>query len=127
MEQPYKDLGSAVWRRVQNRLPPVLDWVAYLGMRLWAPLFLSLDPDEVSPFGMSKTFLKNVPIVIIAGSADRHAPLEDVKELFDRVQSHAKLVVFEGAQHVALDAYNPQLYRTSLLGLLEQRPDSSGQ
>ena len=60
-----------------------------------------------------------MPIVLIAGSADRHAQLDDVTALFNRVQSHAKLVIFEGAVHEALDKNNPQLYRASLFESLE--------
>jgi hypothetical protein len=44
----------------------------------------------------------------------------EVQALFDRVQSHATLVVFEGAAHEALDKNNPELYRTSLFRLLEK-------
>ena len=50
LEQPYKDLKSAVWNRLQHHLPPVLDWVAYGGLRLWSPAFLPVDPDRISPY-----------------------------------------------------------------------------
>ena len=45
LEQPYKDLKSAVWCRVHYHLPPGLDWFAYFGLRLWAPVFLPISPD----------------------------------------------------------------------------------
>jgi hypothetical protein len=35
--------------------------------------------------------------------------------MYVRIQSHAKLVVFEGAQHEDLDRANPTLYRMTLL------------
>ena len=50
LEQPYKDLKSATWNRLQHYLPPVLDWIAYGGLRLWAPVFLPVDPDQLSPY-----------------------------------------------------------------------------
>lgn len=118
LEQPYKDLKSAVWSRLQNHLPPVLDWVAYGGLRLWAPVFFSVDPNQVSPYDHIASIPSSVPVVIITGSADRHARLDDVKAVAGRVQSGAKLVVFEGAAHEALDRNNPKLYRASLLELL---------
>jgi uncharacterized protein len=121
LEQPYKDLNSAVWNRLQHNLPPVFDWAAYAGLRLWATVFLPVDPDRISPCEHIEDIPENVPIVFAGGTADRHAPLAEVRELHDRVQSHARLVVFEGAAHVPLDRYDPELYRTSLFRLLETR------
>lgn len=118
LEQPYKDLKSAVWNRLQRHLPPVLDWVAYGGLRLWSPVFLPVDPDLISPYDRIASIPRNVPVVIVTGSADSHAPLDEVKALASRVPSGAKLVVFEGAKHEALDANSPELYRASLLELL---------
>jgi uncharacterized protein len=119
LEQPYKDLSSAVWNRVHHQLPIGLDWLAYAGLRLWAPVFLGVSPNEIAPYEHIKDIPQNVPIVFAAGSADRHAPLSEVTAIYDRVRLHAKLVVFQGAAHVSLDGYDPQLYRKSLFGLLE--------
>ena len=66
-----------------------------------------------------------MPIVLVTGSADRHARLDEVTALFQRVRSHAKLVVFEGATHEALDRNNPELYRASLFQLLNQRQEGA--
>ena len=121
LEQPYKDLKSAVWCRLQNHLPPILDRVAYGGLRLWAPAFLPVNPDQISPYDHIEAIPPSVPVVIIAGSADRHSRLDDVKAVAGRVRSGAKLVVFEGATHEALDRNNPKLYRASLLELLRNR------
>jgi pimeloyl-ACP methyl ester carboxylesterase len=120
LEQPYKDLESAVWCRLHKHVPCGVDWVAYLGLRLWAPVFLPVSPDEISPYEHVRDIPENVPIVFATGSADRHALLADVTTLHTRVQSHAKLVVFSGATHEALDKNNPQLYRSSLFWLLDQ-------
>ncbi len=118
LEQPYKDLSSAVWHRLQHYLPPVADWAAFTGMRLWGAVLLPVAPEQISPYQHVTQIPPNVPIVFLSGSSDRHAPLADVRALFDRVRSHAKLVVFAGAAHVALDRYDARLYRTSLLELL---------
>jgi uncharacterized protein len=120
LEQPYKDLKSAVWSRLQNHLPPVLDWVAYGGLRIWAPVFLPVDPDRISPCDYVGSVPQNVPVVIVTGSADRHARLDDVKAMAARVKSGAKLVVFEGAAHESLDSRDPKLYRTSLFAWLAE-------
>lgn len=119
LEQPYKDLQSAVWNRLQNRLPPVLDWTAYVGLRLWAPAFLPTDPDRISPLEQIGKIPEDVPVVFVTGSADRHARLGEVEALYHQIKSHALLVVFDGATHEPLDQYDPRLYRTTLLRFLE--------
>jgi uncharacterized protein len=119
LEQPYKDLQSAVWNRLHHHLPPVLDWTAYAGLRLWAPVFLPVAVGQISPYDRITDIPADVPIVLAGGSADRHAPLDEVRLLLQRVESHARIVVFDGATHEALDRNNPRLYRSSLFGLLE--------
>jgi uncharacterized protein len=121
LEQPYKDLDSAVWNRLENHLLPGLDLIAYCGLRLWGPLFLPVKLSELTVYDHIQDIPKSTPIVIITGSADRHARLDDVKALFARVESHAQLVIFDGAEHVALDNYNPELYQETLLKLLDDK------
>jgi pimeloyl-ACP methyl ester carboxylesterase len=115
------DLKSAVWNRMQNHLPPVFDWAAYLGLRLWAPVFLRVDPDQISPYDHLAEIPKTVPVVFITGSADRHARLAEVEAMYRRIESHAQLIVFDGAVHQDLDRYDPRLYRATLLGFLERQ------
>jgi uncharacterized protein len=118
LEQPYKDLRSATWNRLQHNLPPVLDWIAYGGLRLWAPVFLPVDADQLSPYAHIQGIPESVPVVFVTGSADRHAHLDEVTAMYRRIESHAELVVFDGAVHEALDQYDPQLYQTTLFRLL---------
>ena len=40
LESPYRDLETAVWNRTRAYLPPVLDRVAYLGLRVAAAVIL---------------------------------------------------------------------------------------
>jgi uncharacterized protein len=121
LEQPYKDLASAVWNRLQNHLPPVLDSVAYCGMRLWAPAFLPVDPDRISPYNHIAAIPPSVPVVLITGSADRDARPDEVRAMASRVRSGAKLVFFAGAGHEDLNRRDPKLYRASLMELLQSR------
>jgi alpha-beta hydrolase superfamily lysophospholipase len=118
LEQPYRDLPSAAWNRLQNELPSGLDLMAYVGLRLWSFVFLSADVRQHSPHEMITEIPADVPIVIAAGSADRHARIEDVRAVFSQVQSHAKLVVFEGARHQSLYKFDPELYSQATLDFL---------
>lgn len=88
-------------------------------MRLWAPVFLPVDLDQISPSNHIQDIPESVPVVFVTGSADRHAHLEEVTGMYRRIQSHARLVVFDGAQHVNLDQAAPQIYRTALFCLLD--------
>lgn len=121
LEQPYKDLQSAVWNRLQNNLPPVLDWAAYLGLRLWSPVFLPVDPNRISPLEQIAKIPDDVPVLIVTGSADQHARLSDARELFGQIERHAQLIVFDGATHEPLVRYDPQRYESTLLPFLERQ------
>ena len=60
-----------------------------------------------------------MPVVFVTGSADPYARLSEVTAMFQRVQSHAKLIVFNGAGHQPLDRYDQPLFRATILKLLE--------
>ncbi len=49
LEQPYNSLATAAWRRLQQQLPPLCDYVAYAGMRLWTTAFLPVSLESISP------------------------------------------------------------------------------
>jgi pimeloyl-ACP methyl ester carboxylesterase len=118
LSHPYKDLDSAVWNRLHRRLIPGLDWLAYGGMKLWGRVFLPVAPGRICPYDSLQDIPATVPVVFITGSADLHARLAEVTAMYERIQSHAKLVVFEGAGHKPLDRYDRQLFRATLMEFL---------
>lgn len=119
LEQPFPTLDSAVWRRLQSYLPPVLDTTAYLGMRLWAPILLDTPVDQVAPRDHIASIPKGRPICILNGDLDDHLPLADVEDVMAPVRERARLVVFPGAAHVLLDEQNPQQFDRELDVFLE--------
>jgi alpha-beta hydrolase superfamily lysophospholipase len=126
LEEPYKDLQSATWYRLQHALPPVLDHAAYLGLRLWGPAFLSVDPARISPYQRITDIPQDVPVVLLAGSADWRAKAEDVEAMYSRVQSHARFLLFKGAGHENLAGRDRRLYWSNLMELLEHKPGAEG-
>ena len=98
LESPYQDLKTAVWNRVEAALPPVLSHVAYTGLRLVAPVFLP-HLDEISPFQAIAGIPDDVPVLILAGDADRRRAPRRPCALHGRVASHGKLVIVPGADH----------------------------
>ena len=118
LESPYRDLSSATWNRLSHYLPPVADRVAYAGLRLWSPLFLPVDPDRIAPCRAAADVPQSVPVVIVAGSDDERATLDDARSVFEPLASHGKLVVFQGAKHNGCRTCDPELYLRTLLDLV---------
>jgi pimeloyl-ACP methyl ester carboxylesterase len=119
LECPYRDLPSAVRHRTRMYLPWGVEWVAYQGLRLAAPLVLA-DVEKISPLAEISHIPASVPLLILAGDQDRHAPLEDAEALGERVRGNGRLVVFAGAGHMNLDRSDPTLFWQSVLSFLDQ-------
>jgi pimeloyl-ACP methyl ester carboxylesterase len=118
LECPYKDLRTAVWNRLKERLPPVLDAIAYAGLLSVSPLLIS-DVDRISPINEIGKTPSGVPILILAGGKDTRAPLDDARSLAIRVAGHSSLVLFDGADHLQLEQNDPAKYRTTILRFLD--------
>jgi pimeloyl-ACP methyl ester carboxylesterase len=119
LECPYRDLPTAVRNRTRMYLPWGVEWVAYQGLRLAAPLVLA-DVEKISPLAEISHIPPPVPVLILAGDQDRHAPLEDAQALWERVRGHGRLVVVAGAGHMSLDRSDPALFWQSVLSFLDQ-------
>ena len=114
LESPYQDLRGAVWNRVEEALPPVMDLAAYVGLNLVAPVFLP-HLDEISPMTAIADIPADVPVLILAGEADRMARPDEARALHEKVASHARLVFFPGAGHGDLLRAAPDLYTRNVL------------
>ncbi len=114
LESPYQDLKVAVWNRVDIALPPGLSHVAYAGLRTVGPLFLP-HLDQISPVNEISGIPEDVPVLILAGDADRHARLHEARAILAKVASHGNLVVFAGAPHGDLFHSNRDLYERTVL------------
>jgi alpha-beta hydrolase superfamily lysophospholipase len=101
LECPYQDLRTAVRNRTEYFLPIGMDRLAYVGLLTVSPLVLP-DRDKISPVEEIGRIPASTPILIMAGCCDRRARPEEAQALYDRVQTHAQLVLFEGADHLQL-------------------------
>jgi pimeloyl-ACP methyl ester carboxylesterase len=119
LECPYRDLATAVRHRTRMHLPWGVEWLAYQGLRLAAPLVLD-EPEKISPLAAIANIPAAVPILILAGSEDRHAPPQDAEALWERVRAHSRLVIFPGAGHMKLSSSDPTLFWQSVLSFLGQ-------
>ncbi len=114
LESPYQDLKIAVWNRIELRLPPGLSHMAYGGLRLVAPVFLPYM-DEICPAKAIAAIPGDVPVLILAGAADRLARPEEARALHDQVKAHGRLVFVPGAGHGDLLGSAPEFYSRTVL------------
>jgi uncharacterized protein len=118
LESPYRDLATAVWNRLDANLPPVFSHAAYAGMRLWAPVFLPVELDEICPCRHAAGIPAHVPVVVFAGADDRHCRLFEAEAVYDEVRSHGRLITVRGGRHGDLLRTHPAEYRQAVLDLL---------
>ncbi|SIO22403.1 Lysophospholipase, alpha-beta hydrolase superfamily [Singulisphaera sp. GP187] len=114
LESPYEHLRRAVRNRTETALPPLLDWVAYQGLLLASYVVLP-DLDAISPVKSIEGIPPDVPVLILAGGADRKARPQEAKALHRRVKSHGRLILFEKAGHLNFLETDGTRYRRSLI------------
>jgi alpha-beta hydrolase superfamily lysophospholipase len=119
LESPYRDLRTAVWNRVENALPPVLDAIAFRGLLTVAPLVLP-GLDRIAPAQAIGGVPADVPVLILAGGLDRMARPEEARDVFERVRSHGELMLFPEADHLRMPEADPMRYRAAVLGLMDR-------
>lgn len=119
LESPYRDLRTAVWNRVDNALPPPLDWVVYRGLLTVSPLVLP-HLDQISPYESIGHVPADVPILILAGEDDRKARAHEAEAILDRVRDHGELLLFKGADHLRMMQADPVRHRRALLEFIER-------
>ena len=119
LESPYRDLKIAVRNRIENALPPLLDRIAYLGLLAVSPLIFP-DLESISPVVAISGIPIDVPVLILAGGEDPVARPDEAQAIFERVRSHAKLILFEHAGHMNFPEMYPDLYQRSVLGFLHE-------
>jgi pimeloyl-ACP methyl ester carboxylesterase len=121
LECPYQDLRATLWYQLNDKLPPVLDRIAYLGLATVGPLVLP-DLARTSPRDAIAGIPADVPVLILAGAEDRIARPEDARALHRRVEGHGTLIVFERAGHWTILKTDPGRYRRSIVDFLRTAP-----
>ena len=119
LESPFADLKTAVRNRTRAYLPTPLDQIAYPGLRA-AGMAILPNLDAIAPAAAVADVPADVPVLILAGEADRRATPEEARAVFDRVRSHARLVMFPGARHKNLAEIDPPRYRRILVEFVSE-------
>ena len=111
IESVYPTISEAAYNRVAIRLGPLNHLVApallcQLKPRLGVSLSDLRPIDFVSRVGC--------PLLVLAGDADAHTPLEETQRMFAEAEEPKQLVVFENAAHEDLMAFDRELYETEV-------------
>lgn len=115
LEAPYRDLETATRHRLAARLPRPLAEIAYLGLRLWGPVFLRPAVEDVRPIDRVAGIPPEVGLVFLTGGSDELAPSSEVREMLARRPANASIVEFPGGHHLELSGANVARIRQAYL------------
>jgi fermentation-respiration switch protein FrsA (DUF1100 family) len=113
----YSSIEAAVKNRIAMRLgdagqylAPLFTW--QIEPRLEVPL------EALSPLTAIRRLA--APVMIIAGTEDRHTTIEETRRLFYQAPEPKRLWLIEGARHQNLHAYAGAEYEKAVLGFFQR-------
>jgi len=122
LEAVYPTLERAVVNRISLRLGSYLSPFLspfFSKLLLWqVESRLGFDPFELNP--IDRIGDVGAPILLIAGSEDRHTPLAESKALFQAARQPKELWVVEGAAHVSFHRFAAAEYERRVLEFLDK-------
>src|SRR5665213_236696 len=125
LESPYRDLATAVKNRT-DFAPWPFNRLAYAGMTLWGRALLPESADLISPIDHIAAIPSDVPITFIAARGDRACQLWEVRDLYNKVRSHAQLVIIDSPRHAAASRTHVKEYNAALFDLLGKADAQEG-
>ncbi len=116
LEAVYPTIEQAVNDRVRMRLGPLSPLAAQLLLVQIKPR-LGIGCAQLHPIDHAADV--GCPLLIMAGSDDRHTPLAETQSLFNAAADPRQLLIFDGAAHEDLLAFAPERYQTAVLWMLD--------
>lgn len=113
LEMPYRDLDTAVRNRTRMFLPPVLDWIAALGIQITGRLIVP-HAGEIAPVEHIGAIPESIPVLILNGGRDPRARPFEAQALVAAAGAHARLVTFADAAHEVLATTHPEPYASAV-------------
>jgi alpha-beta hydrolase superfamily lysophospholipase len=117
LECPYQNLDTAVRNRTRAYLPWGLDWLAYAGLNVVAPVMLS-DKPKIDPAAAAERVPSGISVLILAGGCDDRATVAEAHEIAHRLGNRARVEVFGDARHLGCLHCNATNYRRLVLEFL---------
>lgn len=116
IESVYPTVAEAVHNRVEMRVGPLHHLVAPLLLIQLKPR-LGISPQKLRPVEQLSSI--QCPVLVAAGDVDQHTPLEESQRMFDAANEPKSFVVFQGAGHEDLLAYDPEKYESEIVAFVE--------
>ena len=117
LESVYPTVTEAVHNRIQMRLGFLHHMVAPLLLVQLNPR-LSVSPNQLRPIEHLREI--ECPVLIASGDCDQHTTFSETKRMFDVADDPKKLVIFKGAEHIDLYAYDPAKYESEIIGYVNE-------
>ncbi len=117
LESVYPTISQAVYNRTEIQVGSLKHVFApTLLLQMW--IRLGITPDDLRPIDYLKRL--DCPVLIAGGDCDLHTPLVETESMFEAAPEPKTLVVFEGAMHKDLLAYDAEKYSTAIVGFFNQ-------
>lgn len=125
LEAVYPTLQDAVQNRIALRLGDLAS-APITHILMWqVEGRLGFDPHSLNP--IERIGEARAPILLIAGSEDRHTTLEESRALFDAASKRSEFWVLDGAGHESFHRFAGAEYERRILDFLKRHLDSSSE
>jgi len=118
LEAVYPRFSQAVENRARIRVGPLASILSPLLLMQLEPR-LHIAPSQLEPIRSIARL--GAPVLVVAGSNDRHTTLEESRELFQAAAQPKSMWVLEGARHEDFLAYDPRGYDAHVVEFLMER------
>ena len=117
LEAVYPRVGRAIENRIRLRLGALAPVLTPL-LLVQIPARLHVAPSELEPVrGIGRL---GAPVLVVAGSEDRHTTLEESRELFEAATHPKTLWVVRGARHQDFLSFDPSAYESTVIAFLKR-------
>lgn len=118
LEAVYGTFDEALSNRMQMQAGAFAD-VASAVLRVQIRPRLGFDPAELRP--ADRISRNRSPLLLVAGSADRHATMAETRRIFANANSPKDLWIVDGAPHTDFLRHSPDEYRRRVIPFLVNR------
>ena len=117
LEAVFPTFKDAVQNRMSIKLGKLGQLLSPLVLWQIEPRF-GFSPDELAPIRMLSKL--RTPILIIAGTEDKHTTMSESKRMYDAVPGNKEFWAVEGAHHEDFMKYSPSQYKAKVQGFFER-------
>lgn len=118
LQSPYRDLLTAVRRRVVGRLAWPFSAFAVASLRVGAWVVLPRAAESIDVVAAIRGVPAATPILVIAGEADTLAWPSEARDVVASAGPHARLELFPGADHNHVASSDPARWNDLVFGFI---------